>query len=680
MFLSTAIAYSAPKPPDYQWGILDYVLPSGAQRGTEVTVRFGVRNGGAEGATNILIDGPPGITVSDFKVAKDHVEARLNIAKDAALGRRMVRVHGGKGGLTNFRWFMVGALPEFVEDEKNDVLSAANEVKLPVIINGRTAQALDLDCFTFAGKKGQPLVAAIQSHAIDAMGFDRDTRGFTDLSLELLDADGRVLANAGDTIGFDPVIEHRLPADGRYFVRVSGLGYRGFPQATYRMTLGDIGYATAVYPAGLKPGQKTEVELTGYNLKPQKVSVSATSEHPVHYIESDQHIVAHDLAMFVGKNKPHFLETEPNNDLKTARPLKMDTTINARFLNDGDEDWYQLDMKKGDQVTLEIMAQRHFRSPVDTLIDVLDTDGKRITGDDDGIIFAGETTHDFAAFDSYLAYTAKKAGRHYFRITEQTGASGPRTVYRLSTSVTKPDLRLYHWPDVVPIWGPGTTGSFLVEVIRLGGLKGTVELHVEGLPKGWTFAVGCSHINDYRGPKQALGTKALVTISAPPDAKVGDLAEFRVKGIVTENDRRIERSSQALTLYMYSDPHKYRISPITRAVIAPPNGPWVTTQTTELKAAPGDELTIPVQYHDPADKPESGQIIVNIGRSHHIANFGSPATVKAGTKEFAMPLKIPANMKPGAYGLVVARQWGSNYRGGLPGPCTPVIRLEVSAK
>ena len=43
-----------------------------------------------------------------------------------------------------------------------------------------------------------------------------------------------------------------------------------------------------------------------------------------------------------------------------------------------------------------------------------------------------------------------------------------------------------------------------------------------------------------------------------------------------------------------------------------------------------------------------------------------------------MPLSIPATFKPGTYGLVVTRQWLSNYRGGLPGPCTHVIRLDVT--
>ena len=32
---------------------------------------------------------------------------------------------------------------------------------------------------------------------------------------------------------------------------------------------------------------------------------------------------------------------------------------------------------------------------------------------------------------------------------------------------------------------------------------------------------------------------------------------------------------------------------------------------------------------------------------------------------------------PGPYGITVALRWGSDIRGGMPGPCTQLIRLNV---
>ncbi len=667
-------------PPDYNWARLESVFPSGAARGQSIEVEFRLYDGGAEGgAAGILIDGPPGITVREIEAtSKETIRAKLDIAEDAPLGRRMVRVHGSKAGLTNFRWFVVGDLGEAVETEKNNTPDAANAVETPLVVNGRIGGKLDQDCFRFAARKGQTIVAAINAHGLDAMGFGRDDRGFADLSLELLDDAGRTLASAGDTVGFDPIVEHEIPADGDYVVRVSMIGYHGFPQAVYRLTLGDVGYATAVFPSGGARGGELRAELAGFNLTTPKTAAFSLpkSPHPIFYAQPAG-LPVHDLALHLSLG-PEILETEPNNAKITATPLSIPGIANGRFLAENDEDWYRLSLAKNQKIELEIMAQRHLRSPIDTRLEIFDANGKSVAANDDGAIFGGETTHEFNAFDSYLPFAAKEAGDYFLRVTDETGASGPRTVYRLFSRESKPDFRAYHWPDAVPVWGPGSTASFAVEIIRLGGLKADVEFRVEGLPEGWSSAAGYSCLNDYRGPKAALGTKALITITAPPDAKIGDLADFQVLARAEAESGVIEHRAQALTLYQNSDPHQFQLSPAARAVVAAPQGPWLDTATTALDVKPGDKLTIPVTLHNLGEKPESFQIIANQARSHHIASFGAPVKVPAGVTKFDMPLEIPASMKPGVYGIVIARQWLSNLRGGLPGPCTPVIRLKAA--
>ncbi len=45
-------------------------------------------------------------------------------------------------------------------------------------------------------------------------------------------------------------------------------------------------------------------------------------------------------------------------------------------------------------------------------------------------------------------------------------------------------------------------------------------------------------------------------------------------------------------------------------------------------------------------------------------------------------LEIPAEMPPGTFRIVVAQTWEADIRGGMPGPCTPLVKLvvEPSAK
>src|SRR4051794_15665252 len=94
---------------------LHYVYPAGGQPGQTVAVELG-GPGGLTGATGVLVEGRPGISVTDVKAAGSTVvRATFTIAPDAAPGRRLVRVLGGANGLTNFRYFFVGRLPELLE-------------------------------------------------------------------------------------------------------------------------------------------------------------------------------------------------------------------------------------------------------------------------------------------------------------------------------------------------------------------------------------------------------------------------------------------------------------------------------------------------------------------------------------------------------------------------------------
>ena len=670
------------EPPDYNLGVLEHIFPAGGQRGTTVQVRFGTPSGGLIGANKVIIDGPPGITVENIKNEKSTFTATFVIADDAPIGRRMVRLAGGPTGLTNFRWFVVGQQPEFIEKERNNTLQQANKVTTPVIINGRVQTALDQDCYRFRGTKGQSLVAAVNSHGLDAMGYGRDNSGFVDTSLELLDPSGKVIAGAEDSIGFDPIIRHTLPEDGEYTVRISGLGYRGFPQAVYRLTLGDIGYVTAVFPPGGQRGQTVPVKLSGLNFPGDTaMSVKVGKDgHPVQYITpTDKTLVAHDLA-FIRGDLSETMETEPNNERKSATPLAMDSTVNGQFQQDGDDDWYKMELDKGERIELEIAAQRHLRSPVDTLVEVFDSEGKRLAGNDDGAIFDGMTSHDFRTFDSFLTFVSKKKGIFFVRVSEQTGTFGPLANYRLTCRRETPNFRVYHWPDAIPVWGPGSSSVLAVEVIRTGRLQEDIEFTVEGLPEGWQGSSTISTMANYRAPlRWHFGTRVFLTITAPKDAKVGDMVPLRIIGRTKVGNKKIEHVSQAMTTYVFGN-HRFRVSPVTRAVVARPQAMSLNTKTESLQAVPGETLKVPVTVTHHLEKPEPFSLNVNSGKNHVRCNMGAPIACKPGQSEITVPVTIPDTTPPGPLDVVVALQWRSDIRVGLPGPCTRLIRIDVRKK
>lgn len=149
--------WSQLKAPDYYQCRLDAIFPAGGQRGTSVSVELRGRNGGLASPREIIIDGPPGITVSNIEAIDNNnaVKATLTIAKDAPFGRRWVRVASEQSGLTNFAHFVVGSLPEHIEKDKNNTPESAEELALPTVVNGRINPKEDIDCYRFKAKKDQ---------------------------------------------------------------------------------------------------------------------------------------------------------------------------------------------------------------------------------------------------------------------------------------------------------------------------------------------------------------------------------------------------------------------------------------------------------------------------------------------------------------------------------------------
>ena len=768
-------AFAQPAAPLYEECRLDTIFPNGGQRGTSVKVEFKGLEQGLSSPKEIVIDGPAGITVKEIKSIDGRtLEATLDIAADAPLGRRWLRVLNERSGLTNFAYFVVGSLPEQLEAEPNNDTAKPQAVPLPLVVNGRINPAADLDVFTFSGKAGQKLVAAIAAHAIDVHGQYKNF-GIADFSLELLDANGRTLAAAEDTIGYDPLIEHTLPADGDYFVRVQLLNYGGFPEAVYRLTLGEVPYITGAFPAGYQRGTEPKIELLGANIplnpsltleglgsvdlprhrvhlggltasallassdtassaeaaeppgraqwrgissdpKLNGVKTVCDPAYPLHHVTlQDANHSGLDVPLVVG-DLPEIIESEPNDERTAAAELKWPVTVNARFQQPNDADWYRVKLEASQKVWFETIAHRFIRSPIDTLIQVYDAEGKLLGENDDEAFDPNyESYHDFKTTDSKLLFTAPTAGEFFVKVTEQTGASGPRAIYRLTVEEARPDFRLSHFPDGVPVWGPGSTACVLVRIDRFAGCDDDIEVSVEGLPAGWTSSPATSLGGKGVRPYNTYQLKVFVTITAPADAVPGTCFPFRIVGrtrgvgfqpaaassnsattvvsestpTTTDGQARslphvIEHPSLPLSLFYTSDTGFFRVSPQSRVAIAKSQGPWLEAIVLEITIAAGGNATIPVKVLGAGDVKEL-PIVVNIATAGVACVLTTPQNLpikpsedgKTGVVE--VPIKLPPEIHPGTYGITIAQTWRSDIRIGMPGPCTPLIKLTVVA-
>ncbi|MBX3450215.1 MAG: PPC domain-containing protein [Planctomycetaceae bacterium] len=678
-------AVAQPQPPSYAECRLDGIYPNGGRRGTTVTVEFRGAESGLSDPTAIVVDGPPGVSAIELiPVDGRTLRAKLEITADAPLGRRWLRVASARSGLTNFSYFVVSDTNEFLEAEPNNVLTAAETVEMPIIVNGRIQADADLDVFRFAGRAGQRIVAAIAAHRLDVHGQNRNY-GVADFSLELLDADGRTLAASEDALGFDPVIEAVLPAEGSYAVRVQHLNYSGYPEAVYRLSLGELPIATAVFPAGGQRGTPIDAELTGPNVPlGTHIPLSNTPQFEADPAFPLQFVTAEavdrtgiDLPLIVGE-LPESLEAEPNNQREEATALAWPATVNGRFDEDEDADWYRIAVTQGEPVWIEVHAQRFLQSPIDSLLQVYDAAGKLLVENDDETFDPGyECYHDYNTTDSRLTVTPMATGELFIRVSDQAGQGDPRAVYRLTVRKSEPEFRLSHFPDAVPVWGSGCTAALLVRIDRFNNCQDDIELSVEGLPEGWTSSIATSLGATPERANSLYQLKVFLTVTAPQDAVPGTHAPFRVVGRAKRPDGSVvERHSLPLTLFYTSDTGFFRASPVSRVAVAKPQGPWLEALVTELTLPPGGSANIPVKVH-------GNDGILEMPTTISLATLGvacglmTPRNLPIRDGLIEVPLTLPDNMAPGEYGILIAQSWRNDIRIGMPGPCTTAVKVRV---
>lgn len=128
-------------------------------------------------------------------------------------------------GLSGWPVFLaVSDLEERSEQEPNNDLAHANRIPVPGAISARLLESNDVDCFTFAAKKGQRLDIEVQS---------LEWSSPTEVYMVVKDAKGTQLAAGNPQVG--QTIDFTAPADGDFTVVVEHLLTWSGPAETYRL-------------------------------------------------------------------------------------------------------------------------------------------------------------------------------------------------------------------------------------------------------------------------------------------------------------------------------------------------------------------------------------------------------------------------------------------------------------
>ncbi|MFZ4768023.1 MAG: PPC domain-containing protein, partial [Roseimicrobium sp.] len=130
--------------------------------------------------------------------------------------------------------------------------------------------------------------------------------------------------------------------------------------------------------------------------------------------------ISHFRPFYVGQF-PNAEEKEPNNDFETPQSAQLNQTIEGVVTNE-DVDYYKMNAKKGQRISVEVEALRLGYTVFDPYIAILDKDRFELATADDTILFRQ---------DGYLNFTVPEDGDYTVQVRESSYRGGGNNFYRL---------------------------------------------------------------------------------------------------------------------------------------------------------------------------------------------------------------------------------------------------------
>jgi hypothetical protein len=484
MILVAAVARPAAADPP----VASYIFPAGGRRGTTVNVRVGGLNLNSKAFFEMLGTGVeasavirrmettwfegPLLPLPDSQQAEDYPKdysCRIAIAGDAAAGPRAWRLWTSQGASGSLP-FVVGELPEIVEDESGAANLPPRAMSLPVTVNGRIFPREDVDLWSFRLRAGEVLTATVDAGRLGSP---------LDPWLEARDDHGLRLAESGPARGCDARLAFVAPRDGTYTIKIHDVNVKGGQAYVYRLSLTTGPSVATVYPLGGRRGSSVRFLREGLGLADPIGSAELPSvgggEGPkavgVRFADGGSAAVEVD-------DLPEALEVEPNDKTEGATLFPAPGVANGRIQEPGDVDIWEVSLVRGELYRLDLRALG-LGSRLDPVLSILDPRGKELA----------QAEAAATGGDPHLSFRPATDGPHFIRIKDRfRSRGGPDWAYRLRLQGTPPDdFRLSVASDTLGL-PRGGSAKLKVEVERLGAFAGPIVLAVEGLPEGVTVA------------------------------------------------------------------------------------------------------------------------------------------------------------------------------------------------
>lgn len=479
--LALALAFSAlAVPVEAANPQLNGLAPPGGRRGGDVDI---VIRGARLGDAKELMLYYPGITVKELSAKSDgEVLAKLAIAPDCRLGSHAFRLRTASG-MSNLILFSVGVLPEVQEVEPNNDFAKPQEMALDTTVNGIVTSE-DVEYFAVQAKKGERITAEVEGIRLG--------RAFFDPYVAILNTDRFELASSDDRAvsWCDGVASVVAPEDGKYIIQLRETAYRGSGDSLYRLHVGRFPRPTAMLPMAGRFGETIEVKWLGdlrgewtqkitlpKSREPYSAIYAPDNESTAVVPSVDGMFAPTPMLMRLGTLE-NTLEVEPNPDVKTATEFTFPRALNGVIGEPGDVDGFKFPLKKGQVVDIRVLA-RTLRSPLDSVLAVLASNGRGVASNDDAGAYLP---------DSYVRFTAPADDTYTITVTDMLRGGGPDYAYCVEVKPVEPTLTLgiperIQYVDHVLTLPQGNRAALLISASRQN-FGGDLKLDLQGLPAG----------------------------------------------------------------------------------------------------------------------------------------------------------------------------------------------------
>jgi hypothetical protein len=499
------------------------VFPPGAQAGQTVDVT--VTNGVDLDEISGMRFNHPGIKATHKSGNTFSVAVAANVEPGVYECRAT-----GLYGTSNPRSFVVGRLPEVIENNANATTEQAQELQLNSVINGKSDSGADVDFYKLTAKKGQRILAECAALSIDSRFHGE---------LRLYSKEGRRLGRAvAELRRSDPVLDVTIPADGEYFLRVSDFVYAGNNDYSYRLKVHTGPHVDFIVPPVGVPGSTAKYTVFGRNLpgsqpggiagdgtQLEKLEVQITLPQASdqlqfatgpHSRESNIDGTSWTYSAANGSSNSILIsyapraavaETEPNNEATKAQKITVPAEVSGQFQQRSDIDYFEFEAKAQQVFWIDVFARRLGGSadPYLTIDQITKKDDgtetvKRLASQDDIANTGIANLFDLDSDDVSYRFAAPADSLYRISLRDRFFESRgtPDLQYHLAIREEQPDFRLAVIPPAplqnaaagYQTWALGLRkGENLhveVAALRRHGFKGEITVKPGQLPPGVT--------------------------------------------------------------------------------------------------------------------------------------------------------------------------------------------------